>query len=165
MVLYEDNECSVCYMPYSRHERVPRVLYCEHTFCGPCLEQLAQPKDGLLSVCCPLCRRITCVTGERGLQATLWVNSDLWEQISENKEEEVACVNEEKGEPNKILLECSSIDEWSSTKNSVPKLRLPTFLKKFSLSKHQQQETVLPASNVEMKSWRRLSAEEMVYRN
>uniref|UniRef100_A0A3B3T9T0 Im:7152348 n=1 Tax=Paramormyrops kingsleyae TaxID=1676925 RepID=A0A3B3T9T0_9TELE len=134
MVLYEDNECSVCYLPYSRHERVPRVLYCEHTFCGPCLEQLAQPKDGLLSVCCPLCRRITCVTGEHGLQATLWVNSDLWEQISENKEEE------------------------------MPKLRLPTFLKKFSLTKQQQQETVLPTSN-EMKSWRRLSAEEMVYRN
>nr|XP_023672010.1 E3 ubiquitin-protein ligase rnf168-like [Paramormyrops kingsleyae] len=158
MVLYEDNECSVCYLPYSRHERVPRVLYCEHTFCGPCLEQLAQPKDGLLSVCCPLCRRITCVTGEHGLQATLWVNSDLWEQISENKEEEGEHVKQ-------ILLEHASSDEWPSTKNSMPKLRLPTFLKKFSLTKQQQQETVLPTSNVEMKSWRRLSAEEMVYRN
>lgn len=44
------------------------------------------------------------MTGEHGLQAGLWVNSDLWEQISDNKEEE--------GEHEKqILLEHSSSDE------------------------------------------------------
>ncbi|XP_029355514.1 tripartite motif-containing protein 3 isoform X2 [Echeneis naucrates] len=84
MVLCEDTECSVCLLPYSRMDRIPRVLHCRHTFCDPCLETMSQVRSGLLMVGCPLCRRVTCVGRGLSLQEALWVNSRLWEQIPED---------------------------------------------------------------------------------
>lgn len=83
MVLCEERECSVCYRPYSRSGRIPRVLHCRHTFCVPCLEAMSVPKSGLLTVRCPLCRQMTCVGGGHKLQEVLWVNSRIWDQISD----------------------------------------------------------------------------------
>lgn len=88
MVLCEDGECSVCLLPYSRMDRVPRVLHCRHTFCEPCLETMSRDRGGLLTVGCPLCRRVTCVGRGLSLQEALWVNSRLWEQIPEEEAEE-----------------------------------------------------------------------------
>lgn len=54
-------------------------------------------RSGLLTVGCPLCRRVTCIARGQGLQEALWVNSKLWDQIPEEediKEEE----EEEDGE-------------------------------------------------------------------
>ena len=90
MVLCEDGECSVCLCSYSRADRVPRVLHCRHTFCQPCLETMSRAEAGLLSVACPLCRRVTCVGRGLSLQEALWVDSRLWEQIPEEKDEEEA---------------------------------------------------------------------------
>lgn len=84
MVLCEDGECSVCLLPYSRMDRIPRVLHCRHTFCEPCLETISQARGGLLTVGCPLCRRVTCIGHGLSLQEALWVNSSLWEQIQED---------------------------------------------------------------------------------
>uniref|UniRef100_A0A3Q1JKP6 RING-type domain-containing protein n=1 Tax=Anabas testudineus TaxID=64144 RepID=A0A3Q1JKP6_ANATE len=83
MVLCEDGECSVCFQPYSRMDRIPRMLHCRHTFCDPCLETMSQVRSGLLTVGCPLCRRVTCVGRGLSLQEALWVNSRLWDQIPE----------------------------------------------------------------------------------
>lgn len=97
MVLCEDGECSVCLLPYSRVERIPRVLHCRHTFCDSCLERMSTERNGLLTVGCPLCRRVTCIGRGRGLREALWVNSKLWDQIPEDvdvREEE----EEEDGE-------------------------------------------------------------------
>ncbi|KAM7388686.1 hypothetical protein PAMP_024846 [Pampus punctatissimus] len=92
MVLCEDGECSVCLLPYSRMERIPRVLHCRHTFCEPCLETMSQARSGLLTVGCPLCRRVTCVGHGLSLQEALWVDNKLWDQIPEDTE---AVVEEE----------------------------------------------------------------------
>uniref|UniRef100_A0A668VI76 RING-type domain-containing protein n=1 Tax=Oreochromis aureus TaxID=47969 RepID=A0A668VI76_OREAU len=97
MVLCEDGDCSVCLLPYSREERIPRVLHCRHTFCDSCLERMSTERNGLLTVGCPLCRRVTCIGRGRGLREALWVNSKLWDQIPEDvdiREEE----EEEEGE-------------------------------------------------------------------
>ncbi|XP_028260060.1 RING finger protein 223 [Parambassis ranga] len=161
MVLCEDGECSVCLFPYSRVDRIPRVLHCRHTFCDPCLETMSQTRSGLLTVPCPLCRRVTCIGRGRSLQEALWVNSKMWEQIPEEVEEEEEKEEEEnrltqKPEERMEAKQQPSLQaEWSSR----TKLKLPAFFRKFSLTK-QQQERIVPGSNVEMKSWRRLSTEE-----
>lgn len=87
MVLCEDGECSVCLLPYSRTDRIPRVLHCLHTFCDPCLKTISQVRGGLVTVPCPLCRRVTCIGRGLELQEALWVNDKLWEQIPEEEED------------------------------------------------------------------------------
>ncbi|XP_069560024.1 tripartite motif-containing protein 3 [Brachyistius frenatus] len=172
MVLCEDGECSVCLLPYSRMDRVPRVLHCRHTFCEPCLETMSRVRRELLTVGCPLCRRVTCIGRGLSLQEALWVNSKLWEQIpeevdTEGEEEEEEEEEEEGGgpkqKPEQQRMEAkqqpSLQAECVSSRSARTKLKLPAFFKRFSLSK-QHQERIVPGSNVEMKSWRRLSTEE-----
>ncbi|XP_070688997.1 E3 ubiquitin-protein ligase RNF186 [Pempheris klunzingeri] len=164
MVLCEDGECSVCFLPYSRMDRIPRVLHCRHTFCDPCLETMSQARSGLLTVGCPLCRRVTCVGRGLSLQEALWVNSRLWEQIPEEEEEAKEEEEEEGGlkqEAEEERMEAKQQGQCVSSRSARTKLKLPAFFKKFSLTK-QHQERIVPGSNVEMKSWRRLSAEETV---
>ncbi|KAG7248068.1 hypothetical protein CRUP_038046 [Coryphaenoides rupestris] len=98
MVLYEDTECAVCYQAFSRLERVPRVLHCRHTFCTPCLETMSRAAGVLLTVPCPMCRRVTCVQRCVGLQGSLWVNSALWDCIPDQEEQEDEEVAEEEEE-------------------------------------------------------------------
>ncbi|XP_068599992.1 RING finger protein 208 isoform X2 [Brachionichthys hirsutus] len=138
MVLCEDGDCGVCLLPYSRMDRIPRMLHCRHTFCELCLETISQAGSGLLTVGCPLCRRVTCVGHGLGIQQALWVNSKLWEQIPEEEEEEEDALKQEAEEQG---MEIKA--EW------------------FRLTKRHQ-ERIVPGSNVEMKSWRRLSAAERV---
>ncbi|KAL1007795.1 hypothetical protein UPYG_G00091680 [Umbra pygmaea] len=91
----EDMECCVCLQPYSRRENIPRMLHCKHTFCGPCLQAMSRRQSGLLTVCCPLCRWITCTQASLPLAAYLWVNADVWDHIAEIQSEEQ---EEERGE-------------------------------------------------------------------
>ncbi|XP_014004945.1 E3 ubiquitin-protein ligase RNF186 [Salmo salar] len=175
MVLCEDMECGVCYQPYSRQDRIPRVLHCRHTFCATCLETMSQPKSDMITVCCPLCRQTTCVGHGLSLQEALWVNSRLWDYIPESKEEEEEVKEEEEEgvkeeeeqeeeeeeervEANR-QTQASSQAECPTTKRSRKMLKFPAFLRKFSLTKPQHQERIVPScANVEMKSWRRLPA-------
>ncbi|GAA6217757.1 E3 ubiquitin-protein ligase KEG-like [Lates japonicus] len=163
MVLCEEGDCSVCLMPYSRMDRVPRVLHCRHTFCETCLETMSQARSGLLTVGCPLCRRVTCIGRGLSLQEALWVNSRLWEQIPEDvdaeAEEEGGLKQEAEAERIEAKQQPSLQAECVSSRSSRTKLKLPAFFRKFSLTK-QHQERIVPGSNVEMKSWRRLSTEE-----
>uniref|UniRef100_UPI0037E6FECB E3 ubiquitin-protein ligase RNF186 n=1 Tax=Semicossyphus pulcher TaxID=241346 RepID=UPI0037E6FECB len=168
MVLCEDGECSVCLSPYSRMDRIPRVLHCRHTFCEPCLETMSHTRSGLLTVPCPLCRRVTCVGRGLSLQEALWVNNRLWEQIPEEEEGEAGEEEEEDGvkedaeERIETKQEPSSQEECVSSRTTRTKLiKLPAFFKKFSLMK-QNQERIVPGGNVEMKSWRRLPTEETI---
>lgn len=162
MVLCEDTDCSVCLLPYTRLERIPRLLHCRHTFCQPCLQTLSQCRGGLLTVCCPLCRRVTCVGRGLGLQGALWVDSRLWDQIVEDVEEE-----DEKRVRDGLKRDRDSAGSAQakaepsclSPTSSRTKLKFPAFFRRFSLTK-QQQERILPGGNVEMKSWRRLRTED-----
>uniref|UniRef100_A0A3P9HEH8 Im:7152348 n=1 Tax=Oryzias latipes TaxID=8090 RepID=A0A3P9HEH8_ORYLA len=85
MVLCEDSDCTVCFFPYSRMDRIPRVLHCRHTFCELCLEAMQQVRSSYLAVACPLCRRVTCLDRGLSLQDALWVDSKQWEQIAEDR--------------------------------------------------------------------------------
>ncbi|XP_061592991.1 E3 ubiquitin-protein ligase rnf168 [Cololabis saira] len=165
MVLCEDGECSVCLLPYSRMDRIPRVLHCRHAFCSPCLDTMSRARSGLLTVTCPLCRRVTCVGRDLSLQEALWVDTKLWEQIPEDADAET---EEEEDEDQGDEQRRQAQEERTEAKHETPlqaewsprkKLKLPAFLKKFSLTK-QHQESIIPGSSVEMKSWRRLSPDE-----
>ncbi|KAK5869273.1 hypothetical protein PBY51_024004 [Eleginops maclovinus] len=172
MVLCEDGECSVCLLPYSRTDRIPRVLHCRHTFCQLCLETMSQARSGLLTVGCPLCRRVTGIGRSLSLQEALWVNSKLWEEIPEEEDAEAEEEEEEEEEEDGLKAEAeeegteskqeSSLQaECASSRSARTKLKLPGFFRKLSLTK-QHQERIVPGSNVEMKSWRRLPTEETV---
>ncbi|KPP79156.1 hypothetical protein Z043_101288 [Scleropages formosus] len=92
-----DLECPVCYQHYCRQDRVPRRLNCCHAFCTPCLEHLEQWKDTICTLRCPLCRWTTCLPPLQSPEEALWVDTDLWECISdfEKKEEEEGGAEEE----------------------------------------------------------------------
>ncbi|XP_024114852.1 tripartite motif-containing protein 3 [Oryzias melastigma] len=161
MVLCEDSDCSVCFFPYSRMDRIPRVLHCRHTFCELCLEAMQQLRSGYLMVSCPLCRQVTCIDRGLSLQEALWVDSEQWEQIAEDKgaeagedEEALRLEGDEPETKQRLSLQMECV----SSRLRRKKLRLPTFFRKFSLTK-QHQESIVPGSNVEMKSWRRLSTD------
>ncbi|KAL1023378.1 hypothetical protein UPYG_G00040080 [Umbra pygmaea] len=164
MVRCEDMDCGVCYQPYSRQDRIPRVLHCRHTFCTTCLETMSQPRNGLLTVRCPLCRQTTCVGRGLSLQEALWVNSRFWDNISESteeEEEEEAIEGIEEEMTGNLQTHAPSQATCPATKLSRTKLKLPAFLRKFSLSKLQHQNGLMfGCDNVEIKSWRRLSTAE-----
>ncbi|XP_026161009.1 E3 ubiquitin-protein ligase RNF186 [Mastacembelus armatus] len=167
MVLCEDSECSICFLPYSRTDRVPRMLHCRHTFCELCLQTMSQVRSGLLTVGCPLCRRVTCIGRGLSLQEALWVNSRLWDQIPKDvdreagEQEEDGLEQEAEEERTEAKLEPSLQAQGVSLRSSGTKLKLPTFFRKFNLIKRHQ-ERIMPGSNIEMKSWRRLSSEETI---
>lgn len=117
MVLCQDGECSVCLFAYSRTERIPRVLHCRHTFCQLCLETISQARGGLLTVGCPLCRRVTCIGRGLGLEEALWVDSRLWEQIPEEEEDQAEEEEEKeevgsKGEAKEKRVESQREAQW-----------------------------------------------------
>uniref|UniRef100_A0A3Q1JUF1 RING-type domain-containing protein n=1 Tax=Anabas testudineus TaxID=64144 RepID=A0A3Q1JUF1_ANATE len=82
----EELECVVCCYEYSRSYRVPRMLHCNHTFCSPCLERLSKLDGVIRTVACPLCRWITCTRSSLALPGSLWVNTEIWDQIAEEKQ-------------------------------------------------------------------------------
>ncbi|KAM7422227.1 hypothetical protein PAMA_010342 [Pampus argenteus] len=88
MLVNEELECVVCCYEYSRSERIPRVLHCSHTFCAPCLEKLSTLQGVIRTVSCPLCRWITCTRASLTLPGALWVNTDIWDQISAEKKDD-----------------------------------------------------------------------------
>ncbi|KAG7326388.1 hypothetical protein KOW79_009789 [Hemibagrus wyckioides] len=167
MVLSEDHECGVCYERYSRSKHVPRMLFCNHTFCGPCLETMATERSGMLSIRCPLCRQVSCVRRGLTLEEALWVNSRLWDRIPEAQELEVreedldkVCKEEKRKSavaafPVQLHCRFSLMPQHDRLR-----LRLPGFLRKMIVPR-QSQERIVPGCNVRGKLWRRLSGEEM----
>ncbi|XP_015253149.1 PREDICTED: E3 ubiquitin-protein ligase RNF152-like [Cyprinodon variegatus] len=85
MVSCEELECIICCNEYSRTTRVPRVLHCKHTFCAPCLEKMSISKGALYTVSCPLCRWVTCVPARLSVSGALWIDTEIWDQITEQK--------------------------------------------------------------------------------
>ncbi|XP_049894524.1 RING finger protein 208-like [Epinephelus moara] len=87
MFINEELECVVCCHEFSRGHWVPRVLHCNHTFCAPCLEKMSKQEGVIRSVSCPLCRWITCTRASLALPAALWVNTEIWDQITKEQQE------------------------------------------------------------------------------
>ncbi|XP_051900475.1 RING finger protein 227-like [Pristis pectinata] len=88
-----DGECSVCYCPYSRGSRTPRVLPCQHTFCTECLVALISQGDpdvqGDSQLPCPLCRQISLVRWD-GRSLPFPVDPGAWEGAQEERPQEAA---------------------------------------------------------------------------
>uniref|UniRef100_A0A671X4I6 RING-type domain-containing protein n=1 Tax=Sparus aurata TaxID=8175 RepID=A0A671X4I6_SPAAU len=85
MMINEALECVICCHDYSRSDRIPRVLHCNHTFCAPCLERMCKVEGVICSVSCPLCRWITCTRASLTLPGALWVNTEIWDRIAEEE--------------------------------------------------------------------------------
>uniref|UniRef100_A0A3P9HIX9 RING-type domain-containing protein n=1 Tax=Oryzias latipes TaxID=8090 RepID=A0A3P9HIX9_ORYLA len=83
----EDLQCIVCCCEYSRSNRVPRLLHCNHAFCTPCLEKISILEGPLCTVTCPLCRWITCTSAKLTLPGSLWVNTEIWDQLPNQPED------------------------------------------------------------------------------
>lgn len=55
-------DCLICAYPYDRHQKVPRILQCGHTFCQTCLFELKRQRgDGHTTILCPTCRKVETV--------------------------------------------------------------------------------------------------------
>ncbi|TRY58629.1 hypothetical protein DNTS_024781 [Danionella cerebrum] len=149
MVLFEDQECGVCYLRYTRIERVPRMLHCNHTFCTPCLETMGLHYSGLRTIRCPLCRQVTCVGHGFSLQGALYVNALLWDNISDEAEEEEEQTEQGKDEAQNIssIKKAPSQTDCPVPKLKRPKLRLPSFLKKKRCFRTPA-DRIMPISNV-----------------
>ncbi|KPP66203.1 hypothetical protein Z043_115326 [Scleropages formosus] len=53
-------DCIICYCAYNLSERLPRKLYCGHTFCQACLRRLhIVINEQQLWIPCPQCRQNT----------------------------------------------------------------------------------------------------------
>ncbi|XP_064026997.1 RING finger protein 224 [Pogoniulus pusillus] len=52
-------ECIICYCSYDLSGRLPRRLYCGHTFCQACLKRLDAVANEQRWVPCPQCRQNT----------------------------------------------------------------------------------------------------------
>ncbi|XP_028261343.1 E3 ubiquitin-protein ligase rnf168-like [Parambassis ranga] len=119
MLTSEELECIVCCHEYSRSDRIPRVLHCNHTFCAPCLEKMSRLEGVLYTVCCPLCRWITCTRASLTLTGALWVNTEIWDQIAEEqtakKDDSVEDVNDTNNFPINTNLPASKQSGFMST--------------------------------------------------
>ncbi|KAK2914842.1 E3 ubiquitin-protein ligase RNF186-like [Channa argus] len=85
MVLSEELECIVCCYKYSRDDRIPRVLHCNHTFCTSCLKKLSKIQGAVRTVSCPICRWITCTPPTLSLPGSLYVNTEIWDLIPDGQ--------------------------------------------------------------------------------
>ncbi|XP_060925590.1 E3 ubiquitin-protein ligase rnf152-like [Limanda limanda] len=83
-----ERECVVCCHQFSRSNRIPRVLHCHHTFCIQCLEQMCRHAITMQTIPCPLCRWITCTPPDLTLSDALYIDTEIWSQISEHEQEE-----------------------------------------------------------------------------
>uniref|UniRef100_A0A3B4B3I1 RING-type domain-containing protein n=1 Tax=Periophthalmus magnuspinnatus TaxID=409849 RepID=A0A3B4B3I1_9GOBI len=120
-------ECVVCFCVYSRSERIPRMLHCRHTFCSVCLETMACLKGSVRTVACPLCRWITCTSATLTLPGALWVNTDIWDQISEEQLREKGINLElDRQETIKAQTRETLIQSWESFLNRKKTRGLPT---------------------------------------
>ncbi|KAK3575244.1 hypothetical protein QTP86_023436 [Hemibagrus guttatus] len=153
MVLSEDQECGVCYERYSRSKHIPRMLFCNHTFCGPCLETMATERSGMLSIRCPLCRQVSCVRRGLTLEEALWVNSRLWDripevQVLEVREEDLEKVCMEEKRKRAVAAFPVQLQWFSlSPQHDRLRLRLPGFLRRIIVPR-QSQERIVPGCNV-----------------
>lgn len=107
MVTAEELECCVCCYEYSRSNRIPRVLHCNHTFCAPCLERMSKLEGVIYTVSCPLCRWITCTRASLTLPGALWVNTEIWDQISTEQKQNENHSMEDLKDPKSLLIEHS----------------------------------------------------------
>ncbi|KAM7083808.1 E3 ubiquitin-protein ligase RNF186 [Ciconia maguari] len=73
-----DMDCLVCFNKYNIY-RVPKLLDCQHAFCAVCLKLILRKEESAWIITCPLCRKVTSVSG--GLIRTLQNKGDIMEHL------------------------------------------------------------------------------------
>ncbi|XP_069563748.1 RING finger protein 227-like [Brachyistius frenatus] len=115
-------ECGVCYCTYNAGRRCPRQLRCKHSFCESCLLALSRPPSPVEAhpgadrlVVCPLCRRITSISGEGKLRAELRVDECAMERLL------AAGVldQEEDEDPEEVVQDCDDEEEEEELRTSA----------------------------------------------
>ncbi|XP_042161463.1 RING-H2 finger protein ATL7-like [Oncorhynchus tshawytscha] len=129
-LMSEDMECCVCLQPYTRREKFPRMLHCKHTFCGLCLQAMSRLQSGLLTVCCPLCRWITCTEPSLTLSGSLWVNTEIWDQILDRQQEEEEEEEEEEWKGANRQTQTTTQYTCSPSRHCGLRLKLQNFLRR-----------------------------------
>lgn len=59
-------DCVICFSPYDRLFKVPKILGCGHTFCLECLARVTVVAPAAPTLLCPVCRRPTPLPRRRG---------------------------------------------------------------------------------------------------
>uniref|UniRef100_A0A8B9MUX8 RING-type domain-containing protein n=1 Tax=Accipiter nisus TaxID=211598 RepID=A0A8B9MUX8_9AVES len=59
-------DCVICFAPYDRLFKVPKVLGCGHTFCLECLARVTVVAPAAPTLLCPICRCPTALPRCRG---------------------------------------------------------------------------------------------------
>ncbi|XP_054663614.1 RING finger protein 225-like [Grus americana] len=59
-------DCVICFAPYDRLFKVPKLLGCGHTFCLECLAKVTVVASDAPTLPCPVCRRPTALPRRRG---------------------------------------------------------------------------------------------------
>ncbi|KAM9535397.1 uncharacterized protein ACWYII_039929 isoform 1-T1 [Salvelinus alpinus] len=129
-LMSEDMECCVCLQPYSRREKIPRMLHCKHTFCGLCLQAMSRLQSGLPTVCCPLCRWITCTEPSLTVSGSLWVNTEIWDQILDTQQEEEEEVEEGEWKEANKQTQTTPQYTWSPSRHCGLRIKLQNFLRR-----------------------------------
>uniref|UniRef100_UPI00398F1C55 RING finger protein 227-like n=1 Tax=Pristiophorus japonicus TaxID=55135 RepID=UPI00398F1C55 len=79
-----DGECGICYCPYTRGSRTPRLLPCRHALCSRCLLTLlgrARPDpSGHRRLLCPFCRGPASARLE-GTEPPFPLDPGAWERV------------------------------------------------------------------------------------
>uniref|UniRef100_A0A8C3S367 Ring finger protein 225 n=1 Tax=Chelydra serpentina TaxID=8475 RepID=A0A8C3S367_CHESE len=73
-------DCVICFSPYDRLFKVPKVLGCGHIFCLECLARINVSSEQVNAVSCPVCRELTCLPPRKGLPG-LPTCRDLLDQL------------------------------------------------------------------------------------
>uniref|UniRef100_A0A8C0GR06 RING-type domain-containing protein n=1 Tax=Chelonoidis abingdonii TaxID=106734 RepID=A0A8C0GR06_CHEAB len=60
-------DCVICFSPYDRLFKVPKVLGCGHIFCLECLARINVSSEQVNAVSCPVCRELTSLPTRKGL--------------------------------------------------------------------------------------------------
>ncbi|XP_050776413.1 RING finger protein 225 [Gopherus flavomarginatus] len=60
-------DCVICFSPYDRLFKVPKLLVCGHTFCLECLARINVSSEQVNAISCPVCRELTSLPPRKGL--------------------------------------------------------------------------------------------------
>ncbi|XP_076610795.1 uncharacterized protein LOC143335331 [Chaetodon auriga] len=143
MFINDELECVVCCHEYSRSDRIPRLLHCNHTFCAPCLEKLCKMNGVVRTVSCPLCRWITCTRASLTLPGALWVNTEIWDQIAEQQQHH----HQQQGGKD------GSVEDLKNTKTQLIKSTLPASRQSGFMSTLQKLFSCVLLQGHDMNGW------------
>uniref|UniRef100_W5LX31 Ring finger protein 224 n=1 Tax=Lepisosteus oculatus TaxID=7918 RepID=W5LX31_LEPOC len=97
-------DCIICYSSFNLADRLPRKLYCGHTFCQACLRRLDVLLNEQLWIPCPQCRQNTPLP--RGGASTLDLDLAAFLAAKAEAESQRACTQQGGADLERKLSSC-----------------------------------------------------------